>query len=128
MTIEELKRAYESGETIQFKLDGKGWVDWDNQKFGCFPCEYRIKPRYRPFKDCDELIATWREMIGYPAKANTMPLIWAKYKYNEHDVSFFINGFDKTDNSIRCNDEWIDFQESLEILTFLDGSPFGVRE
>ena len=124
MTIEELKRAYVNGETIQFKLDGKGWTDWENPKFDCLPCDYRIKPKYRPFKDCDELIAIWQKMMGYPAKANTMPLIWVKYR----DVYVCINAFDKTDNTIKVHSDWLNLEESFDFLSFLDGSPFGVAE
>ena len=127
MTIEELKRAYANGETIQFKLDGKGWTDWKNPKFDCEVEDYRIKPKYRPFKDIDELIATWQKMMGYPAKANTMPLIWVRHKYNEN-VSVFISGFDKTDNNIKIGIDWHKLGDVFDIMTFLDGEPFGVAE
>lgn len=127
MTIEELKEAYANGATIQFRLDGKGWTDWENPKFDCLPCEYRIKPKYRPFKDCDELIATWKEMMGYSAKANTMPLIWVRSN-DVTTVCISSFGGKHTVGLSLFNTEAKDIREMFNNFTFLDGSPFGVCE
>lgn len=43
MSIEELKEAHEKGRTIQFRLDGKTWVDWPRPSFDSDPDDYRIK-------------------------------------------------------------------------------------
>ncbi|GEM_PF-6321366 len=43
MTIEELKEAHEKGRTIQFRLDGRTWVDWLRPSFDSDPDDYRIK-------------------------------------------------------------------------------------
>ena len=126
MTIEELKEAYAKGETIQFKLDGKGWIDWDNPGFDCDASEYRVKPKYRPFKDIDELIATWEKMMGYKIKPNTMPLIWCR-NYDGTTVcitsfgvkSVGVSWFTETSKSMK---------DMFDNYTFLDGSPFGVAE
>lgn len=126
MTIEELKEAHKNGAKIQFKLDGKGWTDWENPKFDCMACEYRIKPEYRPFKDCDELIATWAKMMGYKAKENTMPLIWVKDCFGR---TCNIGGFDNKNGYVFLLErKGKNLSEMFEEYTFLDGSPFGVCE
>ena len=43
MSIEELKEAHEKGRTIQFRLDGRTWVDWPRPSFDSDPDDYRIK-------------------------------------------------------------------------------------
>ena len=127
MTIEELKEAHKNGAKIQFRLDGKGWTDWENPKFDCQPSEYRIKPKYRPFKDCDELIATLAKKIGYKAKANTMPLIWVR---SNDGTTVCISSFGgkHTVGLSWFNTEAKDIREMFNNFTFLDGSPFGVCE
>lgn len=35
MSIEELKEAHEKGRTIQFRLDGRTWVDWLRAGYWC---------------------------------------------------------------------------------------------
>ena len=134
MTIEELKKAYKNGEAIQFKLDGKGWTDWENPKFDCLPCDYRIKPKCRPFKDCDELIATWQKMMGYSAKANTMPLIWVKCKSDTNKNGYWdsigeiccITGFGR--DFVHCEVGNPTMEVLFDDFEFLDGSPLGIEE
>lgn len=123
MTIEELKEAHKNGATIQFRLDGKSWTYWENPKFDCMACEYRIKPKYRPFKDCDELIATWAKMMGYKAKENTMPLIWVRFK-NNFEI-YCVIGF--SDKEVCFGDTWKNLEELFTETTFLDNSPCGVE-
>lgn len=83
------------------------------------------EPTYRPFNDCDELIATWQKMMGYPAKANTMPLIWVKHKKTKNVCC--INGFKKCD-VFTLGIGWYSYEYMFDEYTFLDGSPFGCIE
>lgn len=84
------------------------------------------KPTYRPFNDIDELIATWQKMMGYPAKANTMPLIWVKDSFGR---ICNIVGFDNKNGYVfLLADRGKSFSEMFEQYTFLDETPFGVAE
>lgn len=40
----ELKNAYIAGKTIQYKLDGNTWTDWNFPTFDGDVEDYRIKP------------------------------------------------------------------------------------
>ena len=85
------------------------------------------KPKYRPFKDIDELIATWQKMMGYKAKENTMPLIWVR---SNDGTTVCISSFGgkHTVGLSWFNTEAKDIREMFNNFTFLDGSPFGVSE
>lgn len=92
------------------------------------------EPKYRPFKDCRELISTWENMIGYKAKPYTKPLIWVKVKSNTNNldlddyigdtvcITSFENYF------VRCDIANPDMEVLFDDFTFLDGSPCGIKE
>lgn len=100
MTIEELKEAYRNGATIQFRLDDKGWTDWENPKFDCLPSDYRIKPKYHSFKDCNdkppcrtEICASGLQYhISNKVVNQNGNVCWYNYKY---DKWCFERGFEE---------------------------------
>ena len=119
-------QAYAEGKEIEYRgLDG-AWLDNDDMDFNP-NWTYRIKPepKYRPFKDIDELIATWQKMMGYSAKANTRPLIWVKNKTSH--LTFAITGFGNID-TVFVADDRVDLSMVFSDYTFLDESPFGCIE
>ena len=90
--------------------------------------EYRIKPeepKARPFKDCNELIKRWKDLVGCVFDVKLCEhTIWLKQKENEARCL------------ITCySDNWIKFgaktqpvsmKELFDNYTFLDGSVVGV--
>lgn len=129
MTREKVKellpvmQAYANGEVIQFcrKTPEPHWVDVQSDdllEFREDASQYRIKPepKYRPFNNSEEC---WEEMQKH------QPFGWVKngkMKYNIECV--------RTDGIIQHNgidDSWISFKNCFQ-LTFIDGTPFGIKE
>lgn len=120
MTREEAKQllpiiqAYAEGKTIQLRERSNCpncYVDLGNNvHFDTYPAEYyRIKPepKYRPFKDAEEC---WNEMQKH------QPFGWVKYK-------------DENKYTTYCNiDGNCDFEADFDDFTFVDGTPFGIKE
>ena len=83
--------------------------------------------KYRPFKDCDELVKFWTEKYQSVARpASTMPLMNIKKK-NCQEI-YFITGFD-FDTECSCvfvNDEWLTLDELFNNFEFLDRNIIGV--
>ena len=94
--------------------------------------------KYRPFKDCNELIKTfirlWEKENSFksPTIKFSQPLIWLKKKDNT--VSMITDyKYDILDDELLCS--WVtldgdnyNMQMLLEEYTFLDGTPCGVCE
>ena len=113
-------QAFAEGKAIEsrcIKGDKSLWYDDEDPSFDD-DLEYRIKPEptYRPFKDAEEC---WLEMQKH------QPFGWVKWndvRYNIYVVSSIsvclING-----NCVN-----MDFAYAYQKLTFVDGTPFGVKE
>lgn len=127
MTREQAKallsfiQAFSEGKTIQFISNGK-WVDLDSASFMLTPERYRIKPefKYRPFKDA---IECWQEMLKH------QPFGWIK-PVNEHKAINIssINYDDEYPICCRNNCDKYSFKYLCEEFTFMDGTPFGIKE
>lgn len=129
MTREESKKAaevmmaYAEGKDIEFKAYGdEQWKTFRHGKdrFLCFnfdKFEYRIKeePTYRPFKNAKEC---WTEM------------------HKHSDFGWIVNGIyyqgidSVTNNSIYIGtlNESCTYKKALNEFTFVDGTPFGIKE
>lgn len=112
--------AIKEGKTIQYKDTGV-WrdIDGDDEGFclGTLVKEtdsYRIKPKYRPFKDAEEC---WNEMKKHQQFG------WVKSKGKECYLYITM-----LDNRLRLNgyDGW-SFDNAIDKFTFVDGTPFGVK-
>lgn len=127
MTREEAKelmpiiQAFAEGKEIEsrcIKGDKSLWYDDEDPSFDN-DLEYRIKPetKYRPFKDAEEC---WQEMMKH------QPFGWIKGKDDEHHT--FITTVDNNDEmSLSGNSGW-SFLDIMNIYTFADGTPFGMKE
>ena len=131
MTREEMKKllpimqAWVDGKTIQV------WTNdtWVNEEYPCFfeeLSQFRIKPesKYKPFKTQEEC---WNEMLKH------QPFGWVKdeYKYvhilcvYKKEIEF---SPDEDDNGTLFTST-MDFISVYEQgYTFIDGTPFGVKE
>ena len=125
MSIGELKVAHADGAKIQFRMDGNRWVDVEEPVFDCPASHYRVKSQFRPFKDVAELTATWEKMMELKVRPNTMPLIWVK----SEGVAEFITSFDEDGEvSLSYHTSPKSLERMFNDVTFLDGTPFGVKE
>ena len=124
MTRKEIKdllpimQAYAEGKTIQYKLKG-GWQDMDNPSFNDLPSEYRIKPKstYRPFKTKEEC---WNEMLKH------QPFGWIKYGESICNIH---NIYSDSITISACEELYShEFNISFVNSTFVDGTPFGIKE
>ena len=117
MTREEAKKflpiiqAFAEGKTIEL------YLECDNKWKGCFnptfnpENKYRIKPKYRPFKDRDECYET---MLYHK------PFGWVIEKENKEH--FNINSIGETGVG------GYTYRKAFEELVFADGTPFGIEE
>lgn len=131
MTREEAKQllpiiqAYAEGKTVQLRERSNCpncYVDLGNSvHFDTYPVEYyRIKPepKYRPFNNADEC---WQEMQKH------QPSGWVKYRSGGLLMNIISIGAGITvhNNTSNCG---YSFKSALSLLTFADGTPFGIEE
>ena len=119
-------QAFAEGKVIEFKTKPgtistsipNEWTEMEEIRFWS-NVEYRIKPepKYRPFKDAEEC---WQEMLKH------QPFGWIKGKGDEYHT--FITTVDNNDAmSLSGNSGW-SFFDIMNIYTFADGTPFGMKE
>lgn len=119
--------AFVDGKTIQRYNRGIGkWIDFgDNLNTSdlfFWPSYFRIKPEptYRPFMDGAECWETvqkdgfdWVKIKGDPMNTSV-----GIAEVNESNV--FLSG--------SRSKEPLDYKQAFDVLTFLDGTPFGMKE
>ena len=119
-----IMQAFADGKQIQDKIDGlTGWVDTDeiNLEYEGQRIKHRIKPelKYRPFENKEEC---WNEMLkhqpfGWIKSIKTENLFNILNLYESEGIQkIFINYFAYT------------FSLALNEFTFVDGTPFGIKE
>ena len=128
MNKEEIKylipimQAFVDGKTIQC-YNGMKWIDHTGDQCSFqFPAMFRIKPKeptYHPFKDAEEC---WAEMQKH------QPFGWIKSKEATEDVYFTITGLTNTCGFMLNSPGGRSFSELYDYYTFIDGTPFGVKE
>lgn len=109
-------QAFAEGKGVETKT-GSGWISIENMSFAGSPECYRIKSetKYRPFKDAEEC---WAEMqkhepFGWVIKLNKGKILIGEVPSGGvviHNQRGSMYGFD----------------EANRILTFADGTPFGI--
>ena len=114
--------AIKEGKTIQYKDTGV-WrdIDGDDEGFclGTLVKEtdsYRIKPKYRPFKDAEEC---WNEMLKH------QPFGFTKFK-NAKSGYYMITCI-ASGAVVGMNNTPFDYESMFDTYTFADGTPFGVK-
>lgn len=110
--------AFAEGKRIEVKGSYGEWVEVISPDFGNGPKNYRIKsiPKYRPFKNAEEC---WAEMQKH------QPFGWIKFKSKENGYIHFEVA---RDDGIYFESLNVSFKEAVEYYTFIDGSPFGIKE
>ena len=108
-------KAFSEGKGIETKT-GSGWIRIENMSFAGKPKLYRIKPepKFRPFKGVEEC---WKEMQKH------QPFGWVKEKHSDrYSLITEVNGL-----SIKVKEGCL-FTDSVKYYTFVDGTPFGIKE
>lgn len=132
MTREEAKvllpiiQAFSEGRKIMVKDrrlsdEEYNWSEVDNCSFNIKQFEYRIKPEptYRPFKNAEEC---WQEMEKHKYFG------WIKCKDTSVPSKFMIiNSVRNEEVSITSGIDFT-YSELIEYYTFVDGTPFGIKE
>ena len=124
----EIMKAYVEGKQLQYKYyTFDAWTDCDNPQFNFELFQYRIKPKeptYRPYKDCEEMIADFNKRFPSGQPNCSMPLIWLRDKDGDR---LLVHGF--LTIAVELS-EYI-FTTLVELrnkFTYLDGSPCGKKE
>lgn len=104
-----LIKALSEGKEIEYKDYKDEWGVIEKFTFSDEPSHYRIKPeiKHRPFKSKEEC---WEEMKKF------QPFSWVKDKYT--DQYSIISILEKS----------TDFDFLFRTYTFIDGTPFGIKE
>lgn len=110
-------QAYSEGKTIEYLATKDKWVELEDPRFNYNAGLYRIKPEptYRPFKDTDEC---WKEMKKHE------PIGWLEHKSGDYKA--FINSVNFVD--VNINNYCYTYEHVFDDFTFIDGTPFGIRE
>lgn len=124
-------QAFAEGRVIECRTKpsalGKGWQDmnnwtemkdivyWDN-------VEYRIKPEptYRPFRDGAECWETVQKDGFDWVKIKGDPMNTSVGIAEVNECNMFLSG--------SRSEEPLDYKQAFDVLTFLDGTPFGMKE
>lgn len=131
MTRERCKKllpilqAYAEGKEIQWNDNGE-WKTVD--EILASGCEYRIKPeeKFRPYKNCEEMIKDFKQKKQFEGFAYHVPMIWVK---DENATSLITDFGVEGDNERVClGAENYDMEELFNDFTYLDGSPVGAKE
>ena len=147
----EVKKAYNKGKRIQVTPKGTDkWVDLHCKPTWDVNLEYRVKPdcpcedgidskacagcsqdelrkqTFRPFKNCDELVAFWSKnyQTGF-RPAFTKPLIWVRLKVDKRERLIVAFGTDFVE--IGNKSKAVTLQHLFEQYEFLDGSHCGME-
>lgn len=110
-------QAFAEGKTIEY-YSNDNWIEDKNFNFIDKAQNYRIKPepKYRPFANAEEC---WQEMQKH------QPFGWLKHKTD--NVYSFISKIDKDCCYFAVNVYW-GFDTLFKRKTFIDGTPFGIKE
>ena len=132
MTREEAKRmlpimqAYADGKTIEMLCYNNEWKKVDEPSFKVDPKYYRIKPelKYRPFKTKEEC---WSEMLKH------QPFGWViggkDYENFYHiEYVYSCNPYNYHRVKLSQNDMSFNYEHMFRDFTFIDGSPFGIKD
>lgn len=116
-------QAFSEGRHIQYRIkDNKSakWNDVDKNyhEFSPHSFMYRIKPesKYRPFANAEEC---WQEMQKH------QPFGWV---IDRDGNKVFIGGINSDNTIFMCNSEILYLKDTFEDFTFIDGTPFGIKE
>lgn len=127
-TAERIKvlQAFVDGKAIEerrISFDNTEWVDNNNPEWRWDKFDYRIKPdccikpEYRPFANAEECIEEMKKHV---------PFGWVKDKYSFYPIELIGTNFSK--GWIKCYGIWFTPEQMLKNATFLDGTPFGIKE
>ena len=110
-------KAFAEGKEIECRVEDK-WYKLLEICNETNPQDYRIKPKYRPFKDTEEC---FEEMKKH------QPFGWIKDKYHQY---FNIITLCKSTATTFQYDmvEYYNYQRLMNEYTFADGTPFGVKK
>lgn len=110
-------QAFAEGKTIEY-YSNDNWIEDKNFNFIDKAQNYRVKPspKYRPFANAEEC---WQEMQKH------QPFGWLKHKTD--NVYSFISKIDKDCCYFAVNVYW-GFDTLFKRKTFIDGTPFGIKE
>lgn len=111
-------QAFADGKVIQFKKSSETWMDCNGISFIYSPKYYRIKPepKYRPFANKYEC---WQEMLKH------QPFGWIKEAGDKYNIIFIGNYGITANNGV--GDNYYTFKNAFK-LTFVDSTPFGIKE
>lgn len=118
-TILPIITAFAEGKTMEVKNVSGYWHEINDPVFDGRPESYRIKtePKHRPFSNAEEC---WAEMQKHEQ------LGWVKFDDEKADGYIHIEAV--RDNGLYFSSIHIGFEDVFKRYTFVDGSPFGIKE
>lgn len=113
-------KAFIDGKKLQYKDLNHEWEDLEVNDLDLddfVESAWRIKPepKYRAFKDAEEC---WQEMSKH------QPFGWVK---NKKDKRYVLITVCENDSVFTGRNEGWHFKDIIDLFTFADGTPFGVK-
>lgn len=105
--------------TNPFRVNGI----WTNFIYLTWKKNVLMTPKCRPFNNVDELVSRWDSINPHTRPANTMPLIWVKYKDSE--TVELITAFCK--DGVEMGGAYMTWDIFFDTMVFLDNTPCGVE-
>ena len=124
----EVMKAFEEGKKIEFAIrNSNSWSIADSPSWNWWCNDYRVKadPVYRPYKDIEEMIDDVCNRFSVKRTRLGGPFIWVKDK--DMKIKRLISGYDQRDNTVLLV-TWTTLKDMFNNYTYLDGSPYGIKE
>ena len=86
--------------------------------------ERKKEKKWRPYKDCDEMIADYKKRFNVYCSEHELPLIWVEHKISR--TKRLITSF--CTSAIGISDDVILLSKLLDRYDYCDGSPCGIKE
>lgn len=122
-----LECVFSENSQCRFSNGENGWML-------AYLVERAPEKKWRPYKDCDEMVADYKRRveindkdgIGLPRNPMWHPLIWVKNKISAYTA--LITDFSRDYPYVFLRGEELQLSELFEDYTYMDGSPCGIEE
>ena len=125
----EVMTAYEEGRKIEARYMQDGdWFNCPEPRWNWDVYDYRVKeePKYRPYKDTEEMINDFCERFGVKRTNFGEPFIWVKAKTGQQKS--LITDYDNARNLADLSYTSLTLTELFEQFTYLNDSLIGKLE
>ncbi len=120
-SLNTINEIYDENCQCRFAVEGYDYV-----YSLAYLVERAEEKKWRPYKDCDEMIKDYKKRFNADCPEHELPLIWVQDKSSK-EKCFITDFYNYT--TVGMSDGYYRFlSELFNQFTYLDGSPCGVEE